>query len=676
MIAALGLAGVLVAAIAAILLAVRAARAAMGTADPGAIEGPVLLLVFGAIVAFVALEAGILSHDFSMSYVAANSNTTTPFVFLLASGWAALEGSIVLWGLVLAGFTYLVSRSVKKGDRLGLTALAVFGVVALFWFGMMATVASPFRVCTDVAGGVCSASSWFPLAATVAPADGLGANPLLLNHILMAIHPPMLYIGYVGFTAPFAFAIAAMIRGEQGSVWLERTRLWSIIAWAFLGFGMLLGAWWSYEVLGWGGYWEWDPVENAAFLPWLAATAFIHSSVVQRRRGMLQAWNLVLIIATFMLTILGTFLTRSGTIISVHSFTQSGVGPALLGFLLVVGLVSFGLFAWRAHLFASAPRLDSLASREGVFLLNNLLLTVFALAVLMGTLYPIVLEAFGGGRVSVGTPYFDRVAIPVAFLLLLAMGVGPVTPWRYARGPVVWRRIAAPVLAGLVAGAVTVLIGVESIPVVVIVILAVFVGAGIIRELVVQVGKARDGSAGAAGIGRVLRRDPGFWGGQIAHLGVALLAIGIATSSGLATRGEVTLRTGESAPVSGYCVRYEGATTRNEPNRLVQGAQVSLLTADCSSRVAALEPVFNTYTRPPAVAKPAVDVGLVEDVFVALAQGSVPGDHVVLDVYVFPFMWMLWLGGMIVAAGGVWAIAARKPRRASDQPPDKELAGV
>jgi cytochrome c-type biogenesis protein CcmF len=675
-IAALGLAGVVVAVVASALLVVRAARAAAGAANPRVIEGPVQLLVFGAIVAFIALEAGILSHDFSMSYVAANSNTTTPFIFLLASGWAALEGSIVLWGLVLAGFTFLVSRSVKKGDRLGLTALAVFGVVGLFWFGMMATVADPFRVCTEVTGGICSASSWFPLAASVTPADGLGANPLLLNHILMAVHPPMLYIGYVGFTAPFAFAVAAMIRGEQGSVWLERTRRWSIIAWIFLGFGMLLGAWWSYEVLGWGGYWAWDPVENAAFLPWLAATAFIHSAVVQRRRGMLQAWNLVLIIATFMLTILGTFLTRSGTIISVHSFTQSGVGPALLGFLLVVGLVSFGLFAWRAHLFASAPRLDSLASREGVFLLNNLLLTVFALAVLMGTLYPILLEAFGGGRVSVGTPYFDRVAIPIAFLLLLAMGVGPVTPWRYARGAVVWHRIATPALAGLIAGAVTVLFGVDSVPVVVIVVLACFVIAGIVRELVVQVRKAGAGLPIVKVVGRVMRRDPGFWGGQIAHLGVAVLAVGIAASSGLAVRGQVALATGESAPVSGYCVRYDGATTSNEPNRLVQGAEVSLLTADCSTRISALEPVFNSYTRPPAVAKPAVDVGFVEDVFVALAQGSVPGDRVVLDVYVFPFIWMVWLGGMIVAAGGVWAIAARKSRRAATPPPAAEAARV
>jgi cytochrome c-type biogenesis protein CcmF len=583
----------------------------------------------------------------------------------------------VLWGLVLAAFTYLVARSVKTGDRLGLVALAVFGVVALFWFGLMATVANPFRVCTQVLADACAGSSWFPLATAVAPSDGMGANPLLQNHILMAVHPPLLYIGYVGFTAPFAFAVAAMIRGEQGSVWLERTHRWSVIAWAFLGAGMLLGAWWSYEVLGWGGYWAWDPVENAAFLPWLAATAFIHSAVVQRRRGMLQAWNLILVVATFSLTILGTFLTRSGTIISVHSFTQSGVGPALLAFLLVVVIGSLGLFAWRSHLLGSAPRLDSLASREGVFLFNNLILTVFALAVLMGTLYPIVLEAFGGARVSVGTPYFNRVTIPVAFLLLAAMGIGPVTPYRYARPAVVWERIAAPLVVGLAAGAAVVLGGVESIPVVVIVVLGAFVTATSGREYIKQVRKVPGGRVTAAG--RVLRRDPGYWGGQMAHIGVALLAVGIAASSGLATRNQVRIAVGEAAQVDGYCIVYETATSRLEPNRRVTGAQFSLRDADCSTEIAAMEPVFNQYSRPPAVATPAVHTGLVEDVFIALA--GVPGDEVVIDVLVFPLMWVMWTGGLVAAGGGMWAVFARKPSRitaaaAETQPTNTETSDV
>ena len=454
MIATIGLLSILLAVAASGVLTVRAwAESRVPEPRASAIRLPVAMLLLGSLVAFAALELGILTDDFTLEYVADNSSTTTPLIFKLAGAWAALEGSIVLWGAVLALLVYFVARSVTDGDRLGLTALSVTGAVSLFWFGLMATVANPFEVCTELAGRSCVDSSWLPFVSAVAPADGVGANPLLQNHILMAVHPPMLYVGYVGFTAPFAFAIAAMIRGEQGSVWLERTRRWSVIAWAFLGFGILLGAWWSYEVLGWGGYWAWDPVENAALLPWLAATAFIHSAVVQRRRGMLQAWNLILIIATFSLTILGTFLTRSGTIISVHSFTQSGVGPVLLGFLMVIVIGSLLLFAWRSHLVSSAPRLDSVASREGIFLINNLILTVFALAVLLGTLYPIVLEAMGRARVSVGTPYYNRVTIPIAFVLLLAMGIGAVTPYRYARRDVVWPRIAAPLAVGLVAGA-------------------------------------------------------------------------------------------------------------------------------------------------------------------------------------------------------------------------------
>ncbi len=667
MIATIGLLGILLATAASVMLTIRAWSAARSqSAQAGSVDAPVKMMLVGAVVAFVALEVGILSHDFSIEYVADNSSSTTPILFLLAGAWAALEGSIVLWGLVLALFMYFMARSVSNGDRLGLVALSVIGVVALFWFGLMATVANPFRVCTEVAAGSCVQSSWFPLAAITAPAEGIGANPLLQNHILMAVHPPMLYIGYVGFTAPFAFAVAAMIRGEQGSAWLERTRRWSLVAWAFLGFGMLLGAWWSYEVLGWGGYWAWDPVENAAFLPWLAATAFIHSAVVQRRRGMLQAWNLILVIATFSLTILGTFLTRSGTIISVHSFTQSGVGPALLGFLMFVIIGSLALFAWRSHLLGSAPRLDSLASREGVFLFNNLILTVFALAVLLGTLYPIVLEAFGGERVSVGTPYFNRITIPVAFLLLLAMGIGPVTPYRHARPAVVWERIAAPLVVSLIVGAAAVLVGVESVPVVLVVITGAFVIAGAVNEYTRQVRKLEGGAVAAAG--RVLWRDPGYWGGQMAHVGVALLAVGIAASSGLASRDQVQLTAEEAVAVDGYCIKYEGPTSRVEPNRRVDGARLALLAKDCSRPIAVMEPVFNQYARPPAVATPAVHTGLFEDVFVALT--TVPGDTVVVDVYVFPLMWVLWLGGLIAVGGGLWGVTVRKrTRSAADRTP-------
>jgi cytochrome c-type biogenesis protein CcmF len=658
--ATIGLLAILLATAASLVLIVRAWRQATAPEpDASRVRTPVLVMLSSAAVAFLMLEAAIINDNFSLSYVSANSSTTTPLIFKLAGAWAALEGSIVLWGLVLAVLVYLVFRSVSTNDRLGLTALAVMGVVSLFWFGLMATVANPFEVCTELVGGACGQTSWLPFVHSVSPIDGIGANPLLQNHILMAIHPPMLYIGYVGFTAPFAFATAAMIRGEQGGVWLERTRRWSVIAWAFLGFGMLLGAWWSYEVLGWGGYWGWDPVENAALLPFLVATAFIHSAVVQRRRGMLQAWNLILVIATFSLTIVGTFLTRSGTVISVHSFTQSEVGPILLGFLLVVMISSLALFAWRSHLVSSPPRLDSIASREGVFLLNNLVLTVFALAVMMGTMYPVILEAMGRARVSVSAPYYNRVTIPVAFLLLLAMGIGPVTPYRLARPAIVWRRIATPIVVGLAAGAFAVVIGVHSIPVVLLVVLGVFVIATIVGELARQLAKV-EGPRRVA-IGRLIRRDPGYWGGQISHIGFAVLAIAIAASSGLALREQVTLARGDSVTIGDYCLVYVAPNSRTEPNRQVIGAVLSLRDAACEREIGTLEPVFNSYARPPAVATPSVHTGLTEDFFVALAD--VPGDEVSLKVMIFPLMWLLWAGGLIAVAGGVWAVYARKPGR-------------
>ena len=618
------------------------------------------VMLGGALVAMTALEVAILTHDFSIEYVADNTARATPFIFLLASGWAALEGSIVLWGLVLAAFTYVVARSVGSRDGLGTVALGVIGVVALFWFGMMLTVSNPFSVCTDVVGGVCSASAWSPFTSGVAPADGLGPNPLLQNHILMAVHPPMLYLGYVGMTVPFAFAMSALIRGDQGRVWLERTRRWTLIAWSFLTLGILLGGWWSYEVLGWGGYWAWDPVENAAFLPWLAATAFIHSAIVQRRRGMLAAWNLILVIATFSLTILGTFLTRSGTIFSVHSFTQSPVGPALLGFLGVVVVGSLAVFALRAHLVSSAPRLDSLASREGVFLANNLLLTLFAFTVLVGTMYPLLVEAFGGREVSVGRPFFDRVSVPIAFALLLAMGIGPVTPYRVARGSVVWERVRDPLVAAVLVGAFGVGIGVRSIPVVIIVILAAFVVSVITRHLWTQVrARVRAGEGHAEAAAGIFRRDPGYWGGQLSHVGVALAALAIATSSALAFRGEIQLREGERGVVGGYCLEYQGSFRRSEANRVVDGVDIRVLDESCESLVAFLQPRINLYPNSAqGIGTPAVHTGIVEDVYLSIAGGN--SEAIVLDVFVFPLIWLLWLGGLIVVAGGFVAIAGRR----------------
>jgi cytochrome c-type biogenesis protein CcmF len=628
-----------------------------------------------SVVSFILLEVAILAHDFSISYVANNTSTATPFIFLFAAGWAALEGSIVLWGLLLAVFTYLVWRQLDRVDGLGVLALAVMGAVAVFWFGLMATAANPFAVCTQSGGEFCLESSWWPFVATVAPTNGLGPNPLLQNHILMAIHPPMLYIGYVGFTVPFAFAIAALWRKDTGRDWLDRTHRWSLISWSFLAFGILLGGWWSYEVLGWGGYWAWDPVENAALLPWLSATAFIHSAVVQRKRGMLQAWNFILVITTFALTILGTFLTRSGVIASVHAFSQSTVGPLLLLFLALIVVGSLVLFVVRAPDVAQAPRLDSLSSREGYILANNLVLTVFAFTVIFGTLYPLVVQALSGDEVAVGRPFFDRAAVPLGLLLLLVLGVGAISPWRVASQEVLWKRLRAAIAIGLVAGAVAVGIGIDSLAVVITIVLGVFVMAAIGIRFVEVVRKRPEGFLSASS--KVFGNDPGYWGGQVAHIGLALVAISLATTSGLAVRDTVVLSPGETAVASGYCFGYTEPFSRAEPNRVVQGVRISVMDQSCSNVKAELEPRINTYegsSQP--IGTPDVWTGLIDDVYVGISGGS--AERIELNVFVFPLQWLLWVGGLVMVAGGLIALR-RKPsrrRRASDDVKTQEAGST
>jgi cytochrome c-type biogenesis protein CcmF len=637
-------------------------------ANKGYLGLPVILFVSGAVGAMFFLELGLLTDDFSIKYIANNSSTTTPFLFKVASGWASLEGSIVLWGLVLAGFTFAVYarffRS-ESGDRLAAGALAIMGLISLYFFGLMATISDPFARCVQTfSDGVGCVTGENAILANVisSPIEGRGANALLQNHWLMALHPPTLYVGYVGLSVPFAFAISALLLRTTGAAWLTRTRNWTVFAWMFLTAGIVLGGLWSYEVLGWGGYWAWDPVENASFMPWLVATAFLHSSVVQARRGMLQSWNFVLVITTFALTILGTFLTRSGVIVSVHSFSQSAIGPALLIFLVVVLLGSLGLFASRAHTIASSPRLDSLSSREGVFLFNNLLLTVFAFMVLTGTLYPLFVEAFSESTVGVGRPFFDRMAIPLSFLLLLAMGIGPVSPYRAASARVVWERIRWPVRVALGAAALAVVFGYRNSFLLLGVLAAVFVMGVIIRNLYDAARTRADklGIERRQAAVRIMRGDPHYWGGQISHLGVAILALGIAFSANLSETATVTIDAGDTVNFAGFEVTYQREFSRQEPGRFVTGADITV-TRD-GSVVGTYQPRLNQYgnTRE-SIATPEVDTMFSGDLYLSLR--SIDPRSVTLEVYWFPFIWLIWVGGFLAAAAGVWGFAVKKPAR-------------
>ncbi len=663
MLGLLGSAGVVAALIGSVLLVIRGIGLARG--GEGDLRRPAKLVLAGAVVSMAAMQIALLTDDFSLAYVANHHATTTPFPFDVATAWAALEGSIILWGLVLAVFTWVVAR--RPADRLGAAALAVMGGVGIFFFGLMLTVANPFEVCVDALTTGCAASSPWPFAAVDTPVEGPGPNPLLQNHFLMAVHPPVLYIGYVGLTVPFAYAIGALALGVPGPEWLRRSHRATLVAWSFLTLGILLGGWWAYEVLSWGGYWAWDPVENASLMPWLAATAFIHSGLVQQRRGMLQAWNFVLVISAFALTILGTFLTRSGTINSVHSFTQSAIGPALLGFLVLVLAGSFTLFAMRSHLVASSPRIETFVSREGTFLVNNLLLTIYAFIVLIGTTYPLLLEAFTGSQVGVGEPFFNRLAVPLSFMLLLTMGFGPVTPWRGAPAGLLWRRLRGPAIVALATGLVVALTVTRVAWVILAIVLGVWVAAAIVGLLIELAGKrsAKSGSSVYTEAKTVIRNDQPFWAGQVSHIGVALVVVGIAFAANLPLHAEVELAPGDSVEFAGYTLTYQAPFRREEPNRLVQGVRVQVGQGD--RVLTTLEPRANFYDNemggiitPAVMSRPGGDL--------YLTMRDLDSETVLLGLDTSPMIWLLWLGGLVTAAGGFWSLAARRRERVLPEP--------
>ena len=659
MLSILGTAGIAAGLAGAALLLVRSIQSARSDHALISLRPPTRLLVSGAVVAMLALQLALITNDFSVSYVANHHASTTPFPFNVASAWGALEGSIVLWGLVLAGFVWMaLRRHEAEPDRLGAGAMAFLGAIALFFFGLMLTVANPFEVCVQAAERACAASSPWPFAAASAPLEGAGPNPLLQNHILMAIHPPLLYVGYVGLSVPFAYAMSALALRVPGPEWLRRSHRSTLVAWSFLTIGIVLGGWWAYEVLSWGGYWAWDPVENASFMPWLIATAFLHSAIVQQRRNVLQAWNFILVISAFSLTILGTFLTRSGTINSVHSFTQSAIGPALLGFLALILIGSFTLFSSRSHLVSSTPRIGSLISREGTFLANNLLLTLYAFVVLIGTTYPLILEAFTGTQVGVGEPFYNRLAVPLTFGLLLVMGFGPITPWQAAPPDLLWRRIRGPlaiaVSAGLLVAALVTRVGW--------VVLATVLGTFVIGAavgLLVEQGRrrsAKDGSPLLRSMMKVLSGDRAFWAGQLSHIGVVLIALGIAFAANLAVHAVVELEPGESTEFDGYVLTYEGPFQYEEPQRTVRGARITVMSD--GKFLGEMEPTANFYGSDSGIVTPAVMSRPSGDLYLTIR--NLDAESVTLSLDTSPLIWLLWVGGFVAAGGGFWAWSARR----------------
>jgi cytochrome c-type biogenesis protein CcmF len=516
----------------------------------------------------VLIEIAFASDDFSFNIVQQHSSIETPTFYKLAAMWSSQEGSLLLWAWVLS-IAASLSLYATRGKLREIVpwATAVMAAIAAFFTGLML-----------FAGGVDPFATLSP-----APADGIGLNPLL-QHPSMMIHPPMLYSGYVAFTVPFAFAVGALVTRRLDAAWIRSTRRFALIAWAFLGLGLLLGARWSYTELGWGGYWAWDPVENAALMPWLMGTAFLHSIMVQEKRGMLKVWNASLIVATFSLALLGTFLVRSGVLQSIHAFGDSTVGPYILALIGVVLIGSTALIVSRLDDLRSEKRIDSLASREAVFLVNNLLLVALTVAIFWGTFFPLISELFTGEKSSLAAPWFDRYTTPLAILLVLFTGIGPLLAWRRISWDSARRVFLAP---AIVAGAVTLGLALFSNAAgapwaLLLFAFAAFALTGLAQEFWRGAAARRSltgGSLPAALVGLVARNRRRY-GGYVVHVGIALLLVGVAASSSFQTKRDVRLAPGDSAVVDGRTITYERPTVSVDRNAIALGAVLAVQRGD------------------------------------------------------------------------------------------------
>jgi cytochrome c-type biogenesis protein CcmF len=607
--------------------------------------------VFGAVL---VMQFALLTHNFSLAYVAENNAKFTPVLYSITGMWSALEGSILLWSLLLAVLIVGVIYRYRHESRDSVVAWArlVLFVVVGFFTVLMAGPADPFLHNPNAAHAV-----------------GAGPNALLQDNPLVAVHPPLLYLGFVGFTVPFSFAVAMLITGRVQERWPMELRRWTVLSWGALSVGIVLGAWWSYQVLGWGGFWGWDPVENAALLPWLTATAYVHSVIVQDRRGLFRIWNLSLAIATFALTVLGTFFTRSGVLQSVHSFSSSTLGPLLIGFFFLTVGGAVALLAWRGDRLRSPVGVDRPFSREGLFVANNILFVGFAIVVLLGTVFPLLYEAINGQQVSVGTPYFAAAAAPAAVALLVLMALAPLISWRSADRYVLWTRLRTSAWFALGVAATLLMCGVRKPMVLGAYFLAALAAGSAVRTL--------RGTMVAAH-----RRQEPWWsalrgpqaGGMVVHLGVVILAIGIVTSTSYATRREIALAQGQSTVVAGQLIRFEGVKPFHDSLRY--GTEIVLRV----NNSATLLPAITTFRGRAGqkVGTPAIDSNLLRDVYLtfdavggssssgATSDATLPAGSIGIGVTVEPLLSWLWIGGLMIGVGSALSFLRRRHREAEN----------
>ena len=590
----------------------------------------------------------LLAHDFSVSYVAHVGSRVVPTWVSVVSLWSSLEGSILFWGLILGA--YVAAATYINRDRYPEYmpyATGVWLACGAFFSFLLSGPAQPF------------------LTLSPAPSDGPGPNPLLQNHYLMAVHPPFLYSGYVGMTIPFGLACAALLAGRLGHDFARPLRTWLLLPWIFQTCAIVLGGWWAYEVLGWGGYWAWDPVENASFLPWLTATAALHSALLMERKGVLKGWTVTLVLSTFLLTILGTFMTRSGVFNSVHSFTQSAIGPTILGFLAIALVFSVLLLATRIDGLAAEGRFERTVSREGVFLVNNLLFVLFTFTVLLGTVFPLVVEAVRGVQMSVGRPYFDSMAVPIGAALLFLMGVGPALPWGSTTGEQVRRALLPPLAGAALLALGGFVVGVRNPWTLVTLAFGGYAAQVTLGEIVLPL-RQRMRSHGE-GLGRAfaeanLRRGRRRFGAYVVHAGAVVVIIAIAVSSTMGTSRELHLRQGESATIGSYTLTFVKAQEVSEPHRQAQVAVVAV--KEGGKDLGTMLPRMNQYEiqREP-VGTPAVRSFLTEDLYLSILNLDIDAGTVDLHALVNPMVGWIWAATGLMAIGGLIALI---PRRASE----------
>src|SRR2546425_2892950 len=597
------------------------------------------------LAAVVSLEIALFHHDFNVEYVAAYTSRNLPTFYPWSALYAGQKGSLLFWATVLTIFGSLAQWLTAPRHRVYLPYVAaVTCLVATFFVSVTLFAANPFD------------------RLPYTPVDGRGMNPQLQNPG-MVFHPPMLYLGYISITIPFAFAMAALLSKRLDADWLIAIRKWTLLSWLFLSVGICLGMWWAYVELGWGGYWAWDPVENASLLPWLTMTAFLHSVMIQEKRGMLKKWNLALIIGSWLLSIFGTFITRSGVISSVHSFTQSSVGYFFLAFLIVSGVASFSLYANRLPLLEAEARLESMVSREASFLFNNLLFIGIAFSVLWGTLFPILSELVQGVKITYGPATFNFVNIPLGLALLLLTGIGPLIAWRRASVPNLRRQFAVPATTGGFMALVLLVAGMRDFYAVVAMGLGAFVAATIVQEFARGTGARRRqyGEAYPLAFARLIARNRRRYGGYIVHAGILILFVAFAGMA-FKTETEATLRPGESASLRspyGYTYTFTnlGLSQYDALNRQItaaavevrrDGRKIGLLNPEKRQHVDAFgRPTYQPSTEPGIMSL------LREDLYVVMG-GVVNGtEQAVFRFTINPLVWWVWYGGMIIALGGL-----------------------